>query len=113
MSNTPALPFDGAPGDVQASLPAVSEAPKFKTYTELELDAIRRRLIDANGNLDAAGISLAEMRDVIYTCRMKANPMQEAAEVPKQPKAPRAPKAAKELSVKTKLSGNDVADFFG
>jgi hypothetical protein len=109
------LPTGGpvVPEMVQAVIETVAEPPKFRTYTELEMQDIRRKLIENNGDLAAAGITLEQMRDVIYTCRMKANPMQEAQETEGAPKPARAPRAPKTPAVKTKLSGDDVADFLG
>lgn len=93
------------------NLPGVPEPPAntFTLITELELQAYRKRLIESNGDIEKAGISLEEMRNVIYTCRMKANPMQDnPSEKEKKPK-----KEKTESTNKVKLSGDSVNDFLG
>lgn len=98
----------------QQNLPAIPPPPTAegrRLLTELELQTYRNKLIESDGDMAKAAISLDEMRDVLYTCRMKANPMmeQEGAE-----KAAKKKKEPKEPSTnKVKLSGDDVNSFLG
>lgn len=100
----------------QSELPGVEAAPStlgLEILTELEVSAIRRRIVEADGSMEAAGIDLPTMRNVIYTCRMKANPLQDEGQGEAKPKPSRA-KADKPPSTKTaKLSGEDVNNFLG
>jgi hypothetical protein len=77
-----------------------------------EIQAIRRKLIESNGDLDKASVSLELMGDIIYTLRMKANPMQDTPN-DKLPKAAKAKRSEGATSQSTKLSGEDVNSFLG
>lgn len=100
----------------QTALPGVPGLPPppaggYVMLTELEIQNYRNKLVESEGNMEKAGITLDEMRNVLYTCRMKANPMkeQESAEKPEK-KA----KTVKEPSInRVKLSGDEVNDFLG
>lgn len=70
-----------------------------------EIASIRKRIIEASGSLEVAGISLEKMRDVIFTCRMKANPMQDTPSGEPKPK--------RESVSKPVLKGDAVDDFMG
>lgn len=93
----------------QQSIPEIPAAPQFTLLTDLEIQTIRRRIVDANGDLEQAGISLEEMRNVLYTARMKANPLQDNEE----PSKPKRAKRESVSSTKEKLSGDAVGDFLG
>lgn len=77
--------------------------------SDSEIQAARRKLIESNGDLEKAGISLEFMADVLYTCRMKANPMQDTP----NDKLPKAAKAKATSATTAKLSGDDVNNFLG
>jgi hypothetical protein len=94
----------------QPDLPAIPSLPTpaiagFVLLADHELHTFRQRLIEADGDMEKAGISMPEMRNIIYTCRMKANPMQEASEETK------AKKTRTTSTNKEKISGPDVNNF--
>lgn len=96
------------------TLPGITPAPEippntFTLLTELEISGIRKQIIEANGSIEDAGISLETMRNVIYTCRMKANPIADEEQVSK----PKKPKAVAEKTPNTKLSGDEINSFLG
>lgn len=94
----------------QAAIPEVPSVPKFTALTELELQTIRKALIEHNGDIDAAGITLEQMRNVVYTCRLKGNPMAESESLPKAAK----PKKEKGGSTnRSSVSGIDINNFLG
>lgn len=77
--------------------------------TDNEIASIRAKLIESQGDIVKADVSMEQMRNVIYTCRMKANPMQDNGE-----SAPKAKKPKGEPSImKPILSGDNVNDFLG
>lgn len=82
----------------------------MRLLTELEVQTYRKQLIDSEGDMEKAAISLEVMRDIIFTCRRKANPMAEAEEAPKIPKAKKVKGAS---SVTGKLSGIDINNLMG
>lgn len=99
----------------QAPLLGVPEAPAKPIYTqvtELEIQVARRAIIEADGDMEKAGITLETMANIIYTCRLRANPMAEAEAIAKAAKTPKAPKEAK-VGDRVKLSGDDVDSFLG
>lgn len=83
---------------------------EFTLLPDSELSEIRQRLIESNGDPSILGENYLQiMRNVIYTCRMKANPMQDNPS-----DSPAKPKKEKTESVKKEtLKGNAVDDFFG
>lgn len=94
----------------QQILPEVVPPPTLTQLTELELANYRSRIIEANGDIEVAGITLDEMRNIIYTCRRKANPMAEAEGLPASAK--KSTKKAPSTNV-GKISGDDVNNFLG
>lgn len=90
--------------------PAPTPEPRT-ILTDLELGEIRRKLIEGDGKIECLGPEgLKIMRDVIYTCRMKANPMQED---PESPKAPRRKRSDSESTNRQKSTGLDVNNLLG
>lgn len=75
-----------------------------------ELDEIRRKLIASKGDpLEALGENWLEtMTNVIYSCRMKANPMQDTPEGAAKPKKEKTPSVNKAT-----ISGDDINNFLG
>ena len=81
----------------------------FTIIPEGELADIRKKLIESSGDPSVLGENFKQiMRNVIYTCRMKANPMQDTPDSPAKPKKEKAESIKKEL-----LKGDSVNDFLG
>lgn len=81
----------------------------FQILPDSELAEIRKKLIESNGNPEILGPDyMTIMRNVIYTCRMKANPMQDTPEGVAKPKKEKTESIKKEI-----LKGDSVNDFLG
>lgn len=82
----------------------------FAQIPDSELSEIRRKLIESNGDPSVLGENYMQiMRNVIYTCRMKANPMQDTpSESIAKPKKEKTESIKKEM-----LKGEALDDFFG
>jgi hypothetical protein len=97
------------PEGEQLCIPETLPVPAgLKIIDESQLLAYRNALIEADGDEEKAGIDLATMRNIIYTCRMKANPLQEAEEAPKAKRASKGPSPAA-----NKLTGIDINSLMG
>lgn len=90
----------------QETLPQVPNH-SFQILSEQEIAAVRKKLIESQGDMEAANIDLATMRNVIYTCRMKANPMQDTPS-PKESKV----KKEKTPSINQKVVVGNAVDNF-
>lgn len=71
-----------------------------------EMNDLRKRIIEHDGDIDKAGISLDTMCNAIYTRRMKANTMQDT---PTAEKAPRA--KAEKTPARVVATGIDIDAF--
>lgn len=98
--------------EIQGELPHVDlplPTRQMRLLTELEIQTYRKRLIEADGDLEKSAISLEEMADIIYTCRHKANGMEESDAPVKEKKTKK-----EKSSVSTgKLSGVDINNLMG
>lgn len=82
----------------------------FTIIPDNELADIRQKLIASNGDPSCLGENyMTIMRNVIYTCRMKANSMQDTPSIAKPAKEKRETTSVK----KEILKGTAIDDFLG
>lgn len=113
MSETNPIPQAVQP-DLPALAPPIPAPDGLRVLSESEMQDLRRKLIEADGDDEKAGIDLPTLRNMIFTCRMKANPLQEAqeSEGAAKPKRVRASSSSRSPT-QTKLSGDDALNFLG
>lgn len=95
----------------QPTLPEIPAVPSRRLLTELELQDIRKKIIESNGDITILGDNAIEiMRDVLYTCRMKADPLQDD---PNASKGRRKKSEGGESTNRQSLKGIDVNNLLG
>lgn len=82
----------------------------FTPLSDETLSDFRRRIVEANGNLEAAGLTLGDIRNMIYTKCLKVNPNIEAS---LQQDGEDKPKARKKSVRGPTTSGAALDDLLG